>query len=471
MPTSAAYARRLLKQRKARWLPHHAFSAIQLTHAIAQPAFRPILLGISIHLNTAELYLIARGDHAPIPLLHCVVDLRTDLPIRLRRRAAHRKRRRSRCRYRKMRQHGRPFKLRRPSMAKARWAQSLFAHRTYRRVRCVSPTMQWRAQAITRVIRALQVLMPISHVCLLHPTESYQSYHTRSLSRLRQQLIDTYGALEPDGSRLARCAYCGTTQGRIEIEHMLPVSRGGTDSWSNVVLACAACNAQKGGLTPAEAGMPLHTPLRRAPAVPNRAGSYARATARLLIQAIPALGLAYHEPQQLGHEPTVLDLASALAALLPHWPTRLMIAKPIARPAKQVFTSRHYPLSTKLRAGMVRFPHTIRRRVRVNQAIVVEVKRSRRVVRAVGMGELLPPAASQVIRLGMLCAGMRNEQRVVGIVSALHSSGRVTLLVPHQADSFGVAWDRVVVSPRQDMGILSTESIIFLKAPIAVPSG
>lgn len=33
------------------------------------------------------------------------------------------------------------------------------------------------------------------------------------------------------------------------IDHLIPVSRGGTDHWSNTVGACKACNVEKGDMT------------------------------------------------------------------------------------------------------------------------------------------------------------------------------------------------------------------------------
>lgn len=56
-----------------------------------------------------------------------------------------------------------------------------------------------------------------------------------------------------------RCQYCGCQLGwsTIEIEHIVPRSRGGKTSWLNCVAACKACNKRKGARTPEEAGMPL----------------------------------------------------------------------------------------------------------------------------------------------------------------------------------------------------------------------
>lgn len=55
------------------------------------------------------------------------------------------------------------------------------------------------------------------------------------------------------------CMYCGESFPRQHLtrDHVHPVSRGGVDTWENVVAACFACNSRKGGRTPAQASMPL----------------------------------------------------------------------------------------------------------------------------------------------------------------------------------------------------------------------
>lgn len=56
-----------------------------------------------------------------------------------------------------------------------------------------------------------------------------------------------------------RCQYCGTRvrSDTVEIEHVLPRSRGGDTSWTNCVTSCHSCNKRKDDRTPDEAGMPL----------------------------------------------------------------------------------------------------------------------------------------------------------------------------------------------------------------------
>jgi hypothetical protein len=55
------------------------------------------------------------------------------------------------------------------------------------------------------------------------------------------------------------CAYCGQVHAErdLQVEHIVPHSRGGAYSWMNLVTACAACNARKADRTPEQAGMPL----------------------------------------------------------------------------------------------------------------------------------------------------------------------------------------------------------------------
>lgn len=47
-----------------------------------------------------------------------------------------------------------------------------------------------------------------------------------------------------------RCAYCGRSASTID--HVMPRSRGGADSWENLVACCLRCNNTKGDRTPQE---------------------------------------------------------------------------------------------------------------------------------------------------------------------------------------------------------------------------
>jgi 5-methylcytosine-specific restriction endonuclease McrA len=64
--------------------------------------------------------------------------------------------------------------------------------------------------------------------------------------------VSRRGVLRRDSQR---CGYCGGTANTID--HVLPRSRGGQDSWENLVACCLRCNNVKGDRTPNEMGWTL----------------------------------------------------------------------------------------------------------------------------------------------------------------------------------------------------------------------
>lgn len=73
----------------------------------------------------------------------------------------------------------------------------------------------------------------------------------------RSRLLSRKGILARDQNT---CQYCGKTStevGRLEMEHIIPRSRGGANTWENLVAACHSCNNKKADRTPDEAGMKL----------------------------------------------------------------------------------------------------------------------------------------------------------------------------------------------------------------------
>lgn len=82
------------------------------------------------------------------------------------------------------------------------------------------------------------------------------------------QLV-TYDRMPRSAVRLTRrniflrdghtCQYCGrrSSPRDLNLDHVMPRSRGGPMTWENVVCSCRVCNLRKGGRTPAEASMRL----------------------------------------------------------------------------------------------------------------------------------------------------------------------------------------------------------------------
>lgn len=156
----------------------------------------------------------------------------------------------------------------------------------------------WVAVNVTPVKRALTLLFQ-GHARVVHPSDYtlYDFDNWCELSRARENfdggrfiqtptmqirlpeviLLCVFNGFVRREVRLSRrniferdqhrCQYCGDRHSRqdLTIDHVLPRSRGGKDTWDNLVLACVACNLRKGSRTPEEA----HMRLLRRPAVPK----------------------------------------------------------------------------------------------------------------------------------------------------------------------------------------------------------
>ncbi|MEN9749848.1 MAG: hypothetical protein RL149_926 [Actinomycetota bacterium] len=68
----------------------------------------------------------------------------------------------------------------------------------------------------------------------------------------REIPVSRRGVLRRDGHH---CAYCGRAANTID--HVQPKSRGGADSWENLVACCLRCNNKKSDKTLAEIGWSL----------------------------------------------------------------------------------------------------------------------------------------------------------------------------------------------------------------------
>ncbi len=112
---------------------------------------------------------------------------------------------------------------------------------------------------------------------LVKPVNSHRissvtrSFPMPSVIRLNRYIHKPYKIISLTRQNIFRrdrfeCQYCGTKKD-LTLDHVLPSSRGGGQTWTNLVTACKRCNARKGDFTPEEAGMPL----RRKPFKPSHA--------------------------------------------------------------------------------------------------------------------------------------------------------------------------------------------------------
>jgi 5-methylcytosine-specific restriction endonuclease McrA len=90
----------------------------------------------------------------------------------------------------------------------------------------------------------------------------YSDIPLPTVIRLRQYVRVPYAEIALTRKNLLHrdghsCQYCGFDGDALTLDHVMPRSRGGQDSWENIVVACMRCNVNKGNRTPKEAGMPL----------------------------------------------------------------------------------------------------------------------------------------------------------------------------------------------------------------------
>jgi 5-methylcytosine-specific restriction endonuclease McrA len=72
---------------------------------------------------------------------------------------------------------------------------------------------------------------------------------------IRRRLLDAVIRTKLSESQNHRCCYCGRVTNNIPfsklqatLEHVIPKSRGGTNDYDNLVMACSACNNNRGSL-------------------------------------------------------------------------------------------------------------------------------------------------------------------------------------------------------------------------------
>jgi 5-methylcytosine-specific restriction endonuclease McrA len=96
---------------------------------------------------------------------------------------------------------------------------------------------------------------------------------------VREYLLEKWGR---------KCAYCSETAIPLQIEHIIPRSRGGSDRVSNLTLACEDCNQRKGNKTAAEFGFPE---IERQAKEPLKDAATLNATRWLLCERLKGFGL------------------------------------------------------------------------------------------------------------------------------------------------------------------------------------
>jgi len=87
------------------------------------------------------------------------------------------------------------------------------------------------------------------------------------------------------------CQYCGS-QRHLTVDHVVPRSKGGDSSWTNLITACHRCNVHKGDKTPEEVGFFI----RRKPFKPSLSYFLVEYAEKNAEEWIPFLDLKAYQP-------------------------------------------------------------------------------------------------------------------------------------------------------------------------------
>ncbi|WP_232789540.1 RNA-guided endonuclease IscB [Streptomyces jeddahensis] len=118
------------------------------------------------------------------------------------------------------------------------------------------PSIQHRVDSTVSIVRRLVRLFPVSEA---HMESAAFDTHALSAGRplegaeYQQGTLYGYEIREYLLAKWGRaCAYCGAVGVPLQIEHIRPRARGGSDRVSNLTLACGPCNQAKGVMPLAE---------------------------------------------------------------------------------------------------------------------------------------------------------------------------------------------------------------------------
>ncbi len=231
MPTTPRRARVWLKAKRARVVRQEPFT-IQLRFETADYR-QPVTVGVDTGSKDVGVAATTNGE----VVFQAEMHLRDDITDKMTRRRCYRRNRRGR---------------------KTRYRPARFDNRR-RPVGWLPPSLRSKAEATVKAVRFVASILPVCQVNvevgsfdtqkMQHPDIAGLHYQQGELQGylMREYVLEKWGR---------HCAYCTVKDVPLEIEHIIPRSKGGSNRASNLTLACHACNQRKGQQTAEEFGYP-----------------------------------------------------------------------------------------------------------------------------------------------------------------------------------------------------------------------
>ncbi len=227
MPCSERRAKRLLTKKRARIHSMYPFVIRLVDRTVQTSVLQPARIKIDPgSINTGVAIVLENGEKQTVLSLMEIRHRGRTISERLIARSGMRKQRRSKLRYRAPR----------------------FANRC-RKAGWIAPSLQHRVDAVVNWTKRLMRYIPLTAITcetvrfdvqkLTNPEIGGVEYQQGTLFgyEIREYLLEKWGR---------KCVYCNAKEVPLQIDHIEPRSRGGSNKIDNLTLACGSCNLKKG---------------------------------------------------------------------------------------------------------------------------------------------------------------------------------------------------------------------------------
>lgn len=238
MPCSEKRARKLLARGRARVHRLMPFSIRLVDRTVNESALQPVKIKLDPGSQTTGIAVVRESEtvddatgeiHTTVHVLN-LLELHhrgQQISASLTARRQMRRRRRGNLRYRKPR----------------------FLNRGNKNTGWIAPSLQHRVDTVSAWVNRFQRLAPITGMAQELVRFDLQQMENPEISGIEYQqgTLAGYETREYLLNKWNReCAYCGAKNAPLQIEHITPKAKGGSNRISNLTLACTDCNQRKG---------------------------------------------------------------------------------------------------------------------------------------------------------------------------------------------------------------------------------
>lgn len=234
-PTNPARARKLLNSGRAEPIQRDPFTIRIIDRKKEESTVHEVTLGIDAGYGKVGFSAVTKDGKRE--MIKGVLELRNDISKKLEERKNYRRKRRNR---------------------NTRYREPRFDNRK-RNDGWLAPSIQHKLNRHKKVIDEVKKLLPVDKVRvevakfdqqkLKNPEISGKEYQHGTLEayNIRNYLLEKFDY---------KCAYCGKSGVPLEVEHIVPKSRGSSDRVDNLTISCHECNQDKDDRTAEEFGHP-----------------------------------------------------------------------------------------------------------------------------------------------------------------------------------------------------------------------